>query len=159
MFQSHVNYQQAPAVSGDFASNNPRASVVPSEGAFVAGSNGVVVGRFAWIGADGRTVSNTGTGAPDGFVHREQQALITTYLAEASNTVPQGFPVTLMRTGDYWILNSGTTAATKGQKAFASLTDGSVQFANAGATVSGYVETPFVCSVGANPGELAVISA
>lgn len=156
-FQTQVNAQQAPAVAGDFASSNPRASVVAPEGGFVAITGGVTVGRFAWIDTDGKTVKNTGTGKPDGFIHREQQALISTYLAEGSNVIPAGFPVTLMRTGDYWA-KANNNSAVKGEKAFANLTDGTVEFDAAGATVAGYVETDFVCTQAAGSGELAVMT-
>jgi len=156
-FQTQVNAQQAPAVAGDFASSNPRASVVAPEGGFVAGAAGVTVGRFAWVQSDGKTVLNTGTGKPDGFVHREQQAFITAYLGEASNVVPVGQPVTLMRTGDYFATATGN-AAVKGEKAFAKLADGTVEFDAAGATVAGFIETDFVCSQAAGSGELAVMT-
>ena len=156
-FQTQVNAQQAPACAGDFASANPRAATVSPEGGFVAGAAGVTVGRFAWIQSDGVTVLNTGTGKPDGFIHREQQALISTYLAESGNLIPVGFPVTLMRTGDYYA-QSTVAAAAKGQKAFAKLADGTMQPANAGATVSGFIETDFVISRAALTGELAVMS-
>ena len=114
-FQTTVQSQQAPACAGDFASGNPRAATVSPEGGFVAGAAGVTVGRFAWIQSDGVTVLNTGTGKPDGFIHREQQALISTYLAESGNLIPVGFPVTLMRTGDYYAL-ANVAAASKGQR-------------------------------------------
>ena len=156
-FQTQVQAQQAPAVAGDFASANPRAAVVSPEGGFVAGAAGVTVGRFAWIQADGVTVLNTGTGKPDGFIHREQQAFITTYLAEASNVVPVGQPVTLMRTGDYFATATGNSAV-HGEKAFAKLADGTVEFDAAGATVAGFIETDFVCSQAAGSGELAVMT-
>lgn len=156
-FQTQVNAQQAPAVAGDFASSNPRAAVVAPEGGFVAGAAGVTVGRFAWVQSDGKTVLNTGTGKPDGFVHREQQAFITAYLGEASNVVPVGQPVTLMRTGDYFATATGNSAV-KGEKAFAKLADGTVEFDAAGATVAGFIETDFVCSQAAGSGELAVMT-
>lgn len=156
-FQTQVNAQQAPAVAGDFASANPRASCVAPEGGFVAGAAGLTVGRFAWIQADGRTLLNTGSGKPDGFVHREQQALITTFLGEASNVVPVGLPVTLMRTGDYFA-NTTVASAEKGEKAFAKLADGTMQPAAAGATVAGFIETDFVITQPAAVGELAVIT-
>lgn len=156
-FQTQVNAQQAPACAGDFASANPRAATVSPEGGFVAGAAGVTVGRFAWIDTDGKTVKNTGTGKPDGFIHREQQSLISTYLAEGSNFIPVGFPVTLMRTGDYWA-KANNNSAVKGEKAFANLTDGTVEFDAAGATVAGYVETDFVCTQAAGSGELAVMT-
>lgn len=156
-FQTSVQTYPAYAVAGDFASANPRASFVGPEGGFVAGAAGVTVGRFAWIQADGKTILNTGTGKPDGFVHREQQALITTYLAENGSVIPVGFPVTLMRTGDYWA-TATVDAAVKGEKAFAKLADGTINFAAAGATVAGFIETDFVCTQAAATGELAVMS-
>jgi len=156
-FQTQVQQQQAPAVAGDFASANPRAAMPTPEGGFVAGTAGVTVGRFAWIQADGVTVLNSGSGKPDGFVHREQQALISTYLAESSNLIPKGFPITLMTSGDYFATANVSTAVLR-EKAFASLTDGSIQFAAAGSTISGYIETDFVCTVAAGLNELAVMS-
>lgn len=161
-FQTQANLQQAAAVAGDFASANPRASVVAHEGTLVAGASGVTVANFAWATAAG-LVSNAGAGKPTGFVHRRQgSALITTYLAEGSNLIPQGFEVTLMKTGDYWA-TINVAAASIGQKAFASLTTGAMQPGNAGATISGYVETDFTITgfaVGGTGavGELAVIS-
>lgn len=161
-FQTTVNLQQAPAVAGDFASANPRSSVVGHEGTLVAGSTGVTVARFAWANAAGQ-VSNAGSGKPTGFVHRRQgSALITGYLAETSNLIPQGFEVTLMKTGDYWATITAA-AATIDQKVFASLTTGEIRPGNAGATISGFIETDFFISgfpVGGNGavGELAVIS-
>ena len=156
-FQTQVQAQQAPAVAGDFASANPRAAVVSPEGGFVAGAAGVTVGRFAWIQSDGVTVLNTGTGKPDGFIHREQQAFITAFLGESSNLIPVGPPVTLMRTGDYYF-TANTNAAVKGQKVFAKLADGTTLTGAAGATIGGYIETDFVCSRASGSGELAVMS-
>ena len=157
-FQTQVNAQQAPAVAGDFASANPRAAVVPPEDGFVAGAGGINVATFAWIQSDGKTLLNTDAAAkPDGFVHREQQSLISTYLAESGNNIPAGFPVTLMRTGDYYF-KANTNAAVKGQKVFAKLADGTTRTGAAGATIAGYIETDFVVSVAADPGELGVMS-
>lgn len=130
-FQTQVNLQQAPAVAGDFASSNPRAAVVAPEAGYVTGAAGVTVGRFAWIQSDGLTVLNAGQGVPAGFIHREQQALITTYLAEASNLVPEGFPITVMRTGDYYVTATVSTAVV-GEKAYAKLQDGTITFAATG---------------------------
>ena len=155
--QTTVNLQQAPAVAGDFATANPRSSFPAGEGQYVAAAAGVTVGRFAWIDATTGLVSNTGTGRPDGFIHREQQALISVYLAETSNVVPQGFPVTVMRTGDYWA-TATVGAAAKGQKVFAKLSDGTVQAGAAGATIAGFIETDFVITQGCALNELAVIT-
>ena len=90
-------------------------------------------------------------------MRREQQAFITAFLAESANLIPVGNPVTLMRTGDYYAL-ANVAAASKGQKAFAKLADGTMQPAAAGATVSGFIETDFTISRPAGVGELAVIT-
>lgn len=138
-FQRTVNLQQAAAVAGDFASANPRASVVGHEGTLVAGATGVTVARFAWATSAG-LVSNGGALKPTGFVHRRQgAALITTYLGEVSNLIPQGFEVTLMLSGDYWVAPTAQVAI--GQKVFANLGDGTVLGGAAGATIAGFVGT------------------
>lgn len=150
-FQTQVNINQAPAVAGDFASANPRATALAGAGALVAGAGGVVVGRFAWIDeTDGVTVNSFGrfTGAPSGFVHREQQALITTYLAESGNAIPAGFPVTLHNEGDFFATVGGSTAATIGAAVYASYADGSIQIGSAqtGASVTASIGATFTAS-------------
>lgn len=137
-FQTTVNAVQAPAVAGDFASANPRASVVAGPATLVAGTGGATVGRFGWADANG-LVTNAGSGVPTGFIHRDMQALITTYPADSSMVIPAGNPVTLFKQGEFWA--KSLTAATIGQKVFASNTDGTVKTGAAGATISGYTET------------------
>ena len=139
--QTQVNVVAAPFVAGDFASANPRASVLAGAGGLVAGAAGVSIGRFAWLSyatADGdnapATVNSFGSGPVAGFVHREQQGLITAYLADAGMLVPAGFPVTLFSAGDFAVTNSGTTQAVPGQYAYANYANGLVTFAAAGAS-------------------------
>lgn len=132
-FQNSVNITPAPGIEGDFASANPRGSVLTNPGGFVAAAAGVTVGRFAWADALLNTVANTpGAGAlgglPDGFISRRQQALITAYLSETSSVIPSGFPVTLHNEGDFWVKNTLTTAVARGMKAYAKYADGSIQF-------------------------------
>ena len=139
MFQSQVNVNPAPAVAGDFASANPRATVLAGPGALIAGAltpvgltqAGVLVGRFAWASpatamgqisgeVDGLvSVNNTGAGAPTGFMHREQQGLITVFLQEQSQLVPVGLPVTLHSIGDFWAVNAGTATSAVGNTIYA----------------------------------------
>ena len=146
-FQRQVNANQAPAVAGDSASLNPRATFLAGEGTLVTGATGATVAAFAWATAAG-LVSNAGAGAPSGFVGRENQAMVVAYLAEGSNLIPQGQPITLYTSGDFWAVSN--TAATIGQKVFASLTTGSISTGAAGATIAGSVETKwFVGSAGA----------
>lgn len=143
-FQTSVNTQPAIGVEGDFASANPRFSVIAGAGALVAGALGLTVGRFAWatytsVDSEGgpAVVNNTGIGPVTGFVHREQQGLITQYLQESSMLVPAGFPVTLMNGGDFIVKNNGANEAAIGMKAFANLADGKVSFAAAGTIPGG----------------------
>lgn len=149
-FQNRVNRYNPIAVEGDFASANPRATVLAGEGAFIAGPLGVAVGQFAWVSADGRTVTNSGEGAvaPSGFVHREQQALITEYLAEASNVVPPGFPITLHDAGDFFDKIEGGVASTIGAAVYARYSDGKafVGSAPAGATATGSIGATFTAT-------------
>lgn len=149
-FQTQVNIQPAPAVAGDFASANPRATVLAGPGSLVSGAAGVTVGRFAWaapatasdtISGETQsysTVNNFGLGAPSGFVHRgSHEALITAFLASNTNLVPQGQIMTLFSAGDFWVKNEGTTAATVGQVAYANNSTGQISFAAASTPTAG----------------------
>ena len=169
-FQQQVYVQPSPAVEGDFASANPRASVLAGPGSLVAGPDGVTVGRFAWATTNGEEnissgevdfynlVSNSGAGAPSGFVHREQQALITQWLAAATRLIPAGLAVTLHSAGDFWARNGGSAASVVGEKAFADLADGTVVPGAAGDPVANAVETKWFVMSAAAPGELMKIS-
>lgn len=153
-FQSVINQYPAPGIEGSFASTNPHATYLAGEGALVAGDTGLTVGRFAWA-VEG-VASNAGTGVPSGFVHRDGQASITAWLGEASMLIQPGREVTLMTAGDFWAKTS--TAATRGQKIFASLTTGQIQTGAAGATITGYVETNFFAGSTCDAGERVKIS-
>lgn len=154
-FQATVNTYPAPAVAGDFASANPNASVPAGPGAFVAGASGCVVGNFGWADVNG-LVTNAGSGVPTGFICRDTQALIVAWLAQSSLTVQPGYAVTLMSAGDFWDIT--LTAATVGQKVFASLTDGTCKTGAAGATIAGYIETKWFVASAANANELVKIT-
>jgi hypothetical protein len=128
-FQTRVNLYNPIGVPGDFASANPRATVLtPNGGSLVAGPAGVQIGKFAWIGADGRTVSNSGQYpvTPDGFVHRDQQGLLTEYLQAAGSIIPPGFPVTLHVAGDFLARNAGPSSIARRTALYVSYLDGSV---------------------------------
>ncbi|MFL9904267.1 hypothetical protein PQR71_40120 [Paraburkholderia fungorum] len=140
-FPQQVNVQAAPAVVGDWCDRNPRAFVDAGAGAFVAGTSGVLVGRFAWADAQNLTVSNFGAGAPTGFVHREQQALITTYLADNSMMIPPGMGVTLASSAGVWAYNAGASTSAVDQVAYVNNSTGQVQFGSnwTGASVTGSI--------------------
>ena len=143
-FQTQVYIQPAPAVAGDFASTNYRRTYDAGPGQLIAGTGGITIGRFAWVDPTGTVAVNNGTGAVAGFVHREQQAMITTYLAESGSVIPAGFPVTLSTAGDFWALTS--TAAWIGQKVYANYTSGAISTALTGAPPTGGVVTAAIAA-------------
>lgn len=110
---SDVQGGVAPGVEGDFAGNNPKASLLPVVGgAFkVAPGQTVRVGYFAWAAGDGLVYSSAAAGAAApggvvgvGFVARppnEPSALITAFLGESVMTLQAGTPCTLMTAGDF----------------------------------------------------------
>lgn len=128
-FAHTVNTQGAPAVRGDFADHNSaRTTVDAGPGAFVVGADGVNVGSFVWADADNRAVNNFGTGPVTGVIHRDQQAIITTYLEDATLRMYPGYQATVFNGGSFWMLNEGSTTAVVGNKAYANFNDGSVSF-------------------------------
>lgn len=134
-FQTSVNIQPAPAVVGDFASANPRATKLAGPTALTAGANGVTVGNFAWVDDETGVTTNYGTGVPDGFVANELQASITAWLASNSLLIPAGQPVTLYKQGDFWAKSS--TIAVPGQKVFANYATGAISTGTAGSPPQG----------------------
>jgi hypothetical protein len=121
-FQTVINDQQAPAVAGDFASTNPFANVLAGPGALVAPAGGLIVGNFAWVGPQGQVSQSFVAGWQLGFLGRNEQALITQFLGEATMVVPQGFMVTLFNEGDFWA--NFEAGATPGQNVYADPNDG-----------------------------------
>lgn len=170
-FQTQVNTVPAPGVEGDFASVNPRATVLAGPGGLVAGALGLLAGRFAWLSysqvdSDGApaVADNFGAGLPAGFFRRDQQAVITNFLATSTMLTPAGYPVTLFDAGDFWVKNNGSTPAVPGQKAFANFADGSVSFAAAGgsaasASVTGSIDAKTSVLTGSIAGNVLTITA
>lgn len=152
-FQTRVNLYNPLGVEGDFASANPRATALtPDSGALIAGASGVTVGQFAWVEADGRTVNNYASGPvkPTGFVHRDQQGLLTEYLQAAGTLIPPGFPVTLMVEGDFLDKNLGPSSMVFGTSIYAGYADGGAYTAApTGASVTATLGSTNTGSLGA----------
>jgi hypothetical protein len=125
-FQNVVKSKAAPAVAGDFASVNPRASVLATEGNLVAPAGGLNVGTFAFVNPADQSVHQGYTsGYQIGFFARNAQALITAFLDAATMLVPSGFMVTLFDEGEFWAyFGDGATA---GQTVYADETTGAAQ--------------------------------
>lgn len=162
-FPSQVNVQPAVGVAGDFCDANPRATLDAGPGGLVAGPNGLYVGRFAWISAaqvDGDNApalaNNYGAGPVAGFVHRDQQGLITEYLQNASMKMQAGFQATLFTEGGFWVVNDGTTSAVRGQKVYANYADGKATAAAAGSPAQGAsVTAAIAATAGSFTGSIA----
>lgn len=158
-FQRTVNTNPAPAVEGDFASANPRRSLLAGEGALIAGTGGVIVGRFAWArNADGIVTNAKPAGAARvGFVGRNQPVVITGWLEANSMTLTEGLEITLHDGGDFWCRFAAGAAI--GQKVFVNDTTGLAVAGAAGATIAGATETDWTIASTAAAGELAKITA
>lgn len=152
--QKQVQNQEAQGVQGDRASQNPIATFDAGPGGLVSDGT-VIVGNFAWVipptdpnGTDQiATCGNAGDGNAAGFVYNDLQALDTIFLSDAGLIIPQGLPVALATQGDFWVINSGTTEAQVGQKAYANFGSGTVSFAATGtptaaASATGSTITP-----------------
>lgn len=152
-FQRSVNTDPAPAIEGDFASANPRASLLAGAGELTAGAVGVTVGRFAWAKNSDGTVTNAypggaGVVARLGFVHRNQPAVITAWLGEATMLVNPGLEITLFDMGDFWARFAA--GATPGQKVFANYADGTAVAGTAGTAPNGTAVTANTTNGSAN---------
>lgn len=171
-FQSVVFNQPAPGVVGDFAGNNPRSSVLSAvEGGLrTKASEPILVGNFAWAGADGicyNDSSTAGTGATVGFVARvpnEPNCIITAFLGESTLQLMDGAPCTLMNGGEYWA--SFPAGIALGTAVYATATtgvpNGTASGTNTGFTAVSVVPAPAVSGTGAtialNTGVLTVDS-
>lgn len=157
-FPRQVNVVAAPAVAGDFCDSNPRSTVDASYGAFVAGPNGLQVGLFAWADPTNTLLSNYGPGAPTGFIHRDQTALITAFLGDDSLTIPQGYQATAFNAGGFWVYNSGSTTSAIGQSAYANNATGQVTFGPAGSPPTSASVTGSIAMNTTSAGTIAVNS-
>lgn len=154
-FPRQVNVQAAPAVLGDFCDSNPRSTVDNGAGGFVAGPNGLAVGLFAWADVTNTLLNNSGSGAPTGFIHRDQQALITAFLGDDSLVIPQGYQATAFNAGGFWVLNAGSTTSAIGQSAYANNANGSVSFGTAGSPPT---QASVTGSIAVNSGSTSTIA-
>lgn len=158
-FQSSVNIYRGVGQVGQPASTSPIVAAAGGPGAFQAEENGVTIATFVFRTATGSNlVTNVAPAAdsvPVGFIQNLGQAIIPVG-SNNSMKIVGGTEVSPKVAGDFWAVS--TTAATEGQKVFASVTDGTISTGAAGATVSGSVETDWYVSHGAAVGNLIIIS-
>ncbi|MFW5400536.1 hypothetical protein V2A85_12610 [Yersinia sp. 1252 StPb PI] len=155
-FQQNVEIYSGVGQAGQPASTSPIIAAAGGPGAFQAGTNGLIMARFAWRNATNLLrLDNTGTGKPVGFVQNNANATID-YLQSNSMTISAGREASVIVGGDFWAIS--TTVATVGQKVFAVLATGLLATGAAGATISGAVETDWYVASPAAIGDLLIIS-
>lgn len=100
-FQTNINRDLPRAVAGDFASTNPRYSILAGEGALRT-AEAITVGAFAFADLDtGLVHAAHDAGRVVGFVHRNNQAVV--HAGEtASMLVPAGKETALFSKGDFY---------------------------------------------------------
>lgn len=156
-FQGQVNILPAIGVPGQHMSTNP---LVSTQKGYCAADT-VTIGGFVWattVKDNDAFVKSTGTGAPLGFAVREITNPLG-YNESASNTVPQGFPVSVAVKGDFAVITG--TAAKVGESVFAVRADGSIRTGTAVPDAEDVVETDYkVVNIngGGAVGDIIVIS-
>ncbi|MEX3614575.1 MAG: hypothetical protein VB141_12680 [Burkholderia gladioli] len=134
-----------------------RASMNPISVISRNAQGNVNVAAFVWPGTDtDNQVQNTGTGNPLGLAIVNQNGIIPNYLQEFNMQVPNGFPVEIAEQGEFFAKSANV--ATLGQRVFATLADGTLQFGAKGATITGAVETKYVVTRGGAAGAVLKIS-
>lgn len=167
-FPNTIQQYPAKGVQGDKATLNP---FVYTDRNYIAGDDGVTVGHFVWDdptnpvnnpddyhGSGIFKALSTGTAGvqPVGIVERNLSYILWDLTVGASLVVPKGSALNTVKYGDMYVV--ATTAATKGQKLFAVIADGTIQTGAAGGTVSGAVETPWVVVDGGPADSLITVS-
>lgn len=149
-FQRTIAVTPAIGIPGDFASTNPRQHLVSgtADQFMVADEDGVTMGRFAILNADGTVTEKPAFADVEasrlGFVHRVVgSALITTWLGENTMLIPEGRGVELFSHGDFFVRADAITGTpVRGAKVIWNPVTGAI---NIGAAVgAATVDTGFV---------------
>jgi len=135
-FQQQVNLQPGVGEAGDFADANIRATVITPtylpgvalKPGFVADATyPCIVGNFAWgdqLTGFCASRYNGKASSKLGFVHRENQTIITQFLGQSVLALQPGLIATIYDQGSFWA--KFAAGATVGQSVFANYLDGSV---------------------------------
>lgn len=149
-FQKGINRDLPRGVAGDFASTNPRNSMLAGEGALRTAVP-VPVGQFAFADLATGLVTNVFTaGMRVGFVHRNNQAVVPLGQA-ASMLIPAGREIALFTDGDFYAV--APAAVAPGDAVYALEETGALS-----AVATDAQETPFVFAETADAGALVKIT-
>lgn len=135
-FQSFVNNELPIGVPGDFASADIHVSVNGGQGQFIAPPAGTTIGVFAWFNpATGLATNYYTPNSFLGFVHRENNGLITQFLGISALQVVPGNMVTGQEQGSF--LGQFVSGATAKQKVYADPVTGALTANATGNGVTG----------------------
>lgn len=135
-FQRGLNRDLPRGVAGDFASTNPRHSILAGEAALVA-AEALTVGQFAFADlTTGKVYSVFAAGRRVGFVHRNNQAIVALGAA-SSMIIPAGKEVTLFSSGDFYVV--APAAVAPGAAVYALSATGAVDEAATDAQATNFV--------------------
>lgn len=151
-FQNAINRYPAPGVAGDKVDLNP--TVYTSGNPLADGP--VTVGTFVWATDKGATNTITTATPILGIVERVQCYYSYDMLAGATLTIGEGSPLSVICKGDVYVTT--LTAATRGQKVFAVLADGTIKTGTAGSTIDGAMETDWYVVSSGDANSLIIIS-
>ena len=156
-------YQTPPlAEVGGLATTDYANPILAVPGCRVNGT--ALVGGFVWnasapsgtqVNSQEQYVTNTAaSGKPLGFVYRLQNAALACS-SGYTLSIPQGQFCPVAQKGCFYAVSA--TNATKGNKVYASLTDGSIKTDATGQTISGYVETDWSVALGGTAGDKIIV--
>lgn len=115
-FQVALNRDLPRGVAGDFASTNPRNSILAGESS-LRSDVPITVGQFAFADLETGLVTNVfAAGLVVGFVHRNNQAVVPLGQA-ASMVIPAGREIALFSNGDFYAI--APAAVTAGDPVYA----------------------------------------
>lgn len=126
-FQNKINLTPAQGWHGDFASTNPRVSLLGKDGSYQVGVSGIQAGSFVWVSELDGTVSNTGSNSPTGFVGRELTGVTLPGSYDNTMVILPGTMVTIYEKGEFLIeLPQTVDAVQRGGEVYASLKSGGI---------------------------------
>lgn len=109
-FQRSLNRDLPRGVAGDFASTNPRNSILAGESALRT-AQPITVGQFAFADlATGLVAGTFAAGLVIGFVHRNNQAVVPLG-STASMVIPAGKDIALFSSGDFYCVAPANVTA------------------------------------------------
>ena len=157
MAQQTVSLLQPIGTPGQRANLNPLNIVAAPNDGFRAGANGLAVGAFAWLDPNdpaGRTLLNSGSGSPLGFLHKNRTGVVVQWLSRAASGILPGQETVLYNGGDFFATVGGTAAVTSGSQVYVDPTSGAV----CASSSKGAVPTNFTFTSSGNVGDLVSIS-